>query len=277
MNLKPSTSLNHQQVEHQPTGDSQMPVGSREGLMELIVDILEKDPDQTCRMMQNVDPVSLLGERDGRAEFQLCTRTLRFPLANYIPLKRGHARGATRAQIYDAIASAKRWQNGEWRIVAATTSEAFRARWTRQPSGLSAGDQKAMFAEPSSKEQNIQLTKPVQAQDPVMVVHLALAEVSQQDPVQGQKNQKRSAWDTFVKTGGRLTHMPRQGREMRAEATRIICDHYEVSPDDALPELTKEQVAKVHKLRGFGLSDDEVAGAMKVHEAQVEAVPLADA
>jgi hypothetical protein len=277
MNLKPSTSLNHKHVEPRQTADAQLPVGSREGLLSLIADVFEHDKDPRCAMLGHIDPSALVGEREGRAEFQLCTRAIRFPLSNFLALGRGHARGATRAMLIDAIESAKRWQTGEWRIVAATTSETFRARGRRAPSGLSEHDQKAMFAKPDEKEQNMQRTKLVDQRDPVLVVHLALAEVSQVDPVQGQKNQKRSAWDTFVKTNGLLNHMPRQGREMRHEAIRIICDHYDVSEEATLPELTKAQVAKVHKLRGFGLTDEEVAGAMKVRESQVEAVPHADA
>jgi len=250
-----------------------MPVGSRANLLALIESILESDRDPRCRMSDHVAPADLVSEEGGRARFQLRAHDIRFPVRTMLSLGRNTVRGATRAQLIDAVEAANRWQPGEWRVVAATHSEAFRHFWTRQPSGLSASDRDAMFAKPPEQESiSMQLTKPVQARDPVLIVHLALAEVSRQDPQQGQKNQKASAWDTFVRTGGLIQHMPFKGRQTREAAVRIICDVNEMDESDLLSPLSEEMAARVHELRGYGLSDEEIAGAIRVNPGQVAQV-----
>jgi len=270
-----------QEAEVEEASRHQPRVGTLERFLAILGDVLDNDKDDVCRM-RSVEPASdLLAVENGRALYQLKYKRLRYPMDDTWNLRENMARGSIRASLIDAVETAARHMPGEWRVVALTFyDQGWRNRFTRQASGMSQEEVERHFAgaDPTTKK-TMQLTQAVEVKDPVLYLDLALAEMTQAIPVNSpafrypekSMRQAHSSYDQFVESQGLMRHLPFAARQQRIEASRIICEHYDIeeATGPAPERITDEVRTRVRQFTTMGLSASETAKLLDLGLADI--------
>lgn len=251
-------------------------IGSEQDMISVIEEVLSEENKRTG-LFTGPDPKDYFRVTDGVPAYRLRTFTAGFSVSVVRgKLSRGQFRGMVRAALEWNLSNVDSFQPGAWRPVAVELVENHRQRWTRESTGVTASEtSNSPLGADGIPQRNPQRTKARLVGDPRMQVAVAIADVSQQGPIDlvFEREQKRtSSMHRYAESGGKLQYMPVKLRQQRKEAHRIIRDFYELPEDieTRLVELDDELKARAQKLRRH-LSVEELAEVLKVPAPVIQA------
>lgn len=249
-------------------------VSGPDHMTDLIEDVLHNAPVETIRLFTRLTPRELLAVRpDERAAHQLWSGQIRLPVSNASSSTERQFKDKVGRQIAALIEQASERRIGTWRVVGASITQAHRVRWTRQPTGLSRRDVEIPDERMGENEVR-QVTRAVEVKDPVLLLNVALAEVTGAKPVDQawtRDGRPTSAYYGWIQEGAKEYMTPPRERRARDEARAVLVAMF---GEDACtverPPMTEEQQARVVQLLKLGLSVAEVARAVGAMPEEVE-------
>lgn len=250
-------------------------IASGDRLVELVEQALfDQSTAEPYRLFLKLTPKELFAvSKDESPAHQLAVGKLRFPVGNWVGKPESMFLHSFCTQLKGKMDELALRTPGSWRVVGARPSASFRARFARRSTGLSPQFVQRMD-DAMDPDKPRQLTEGVEVRDPVIDVEFAFAEITGAKPIDAawaQYGSKASIQYAWIEGGCKMRHMPPRYRQQRDLAMLILASMGDFDPAEIEADITwsPEAEERAKKLIEFGLSDEEIAGAVGIPTRRV--------